>query len=102
MNEERKSPGETGEGEYYHVEVESKENFVQFRTQDIGRGGHTQRVAGQRKDGSWATQKWLIHKKDAHLADNGRLIVDDQKAKSIKDQIDGPILHVKGDIFKVQ
>ncbi len=46
---QRKKPGATGEGEYYHVVLRPKEGFVTFRTQDVGRKGHTLRVAGKKK-----------------------------------------------------
>ena len=56
----RKAPGSGGQGEYYHVEVRPGDDFVTFRTQDVGDPGHVQRVAGKRESGSWATVKWLI------------------------------------------
>ena len=43
----RQKPGSTGEGEYYHIEVLPKTGFVAFRTQDVGKSGHIQRVAGK-------------------------------------------------------
>jgi len=49
---EREKPGVTGEGEYYRVTVHPKEDFVTFRTQDIGGPGHIERVAGKRSSGS--------------------------------------------------
>lgn len=42
----RKKPGQSGQGDYYHIEVLPKGDFVTFRTQDVGRRGHIQRVAG--------------------------------------------------------
>src|SRR5260221_13972184 len=63
----RQKPGSSGKGDYYHVEVLPKTGFVTFRTQDVGRRGHIQRVAGKRASGSWATVKWLIGKQDAHV-----------------------------------
>jgi len=48
----------------------------------------------------WDTQAWLVAKENAHVADNGRLIIDDEKERSILEQIDGPITRVEGDIFK--
>ena len=47
----RKKPGSTGEGDYYHVTVRPKEQFSSFRTQDVGRKGHSQRLAGRRSSG---------------------------------------------------
>jgi hypothetical protein len=52
----RKKPGSAGKGDYYHIEVRPKSEFVSFRTQDVGRKGHIQRVAGKRSSGSWSTR----------------------------------------------
>ena len=41
--------------------------FVTFRNQDVGARGGIERVAGQRANGSWDTQKWLIGKNEAHI-----------------------------------
>src|SRR5437773_9727269 len=71
----RKKPGTGGTGEYYHVGVRPKQDFVTFRTQDVGDPGHIQRVAGKRQSGSWGTVKWLISKEDAHIEDN-KLVPD--------------------------
>src|SRR5438128_1256435 len=71
----RKKPGTGGTGEYFHVGVRPKENFVMFRTQDVGDPGHVQRVAGKRQSGSWDTVKWLISKEDAHV-EAGKLVPD--------------------------
>lgn len=35
-----------------------------FRTQDIGRKGHSKRIAGILKSGRWATQSMLISRRD--------------------------------------
>ena len=40
----RKKTGTGGEGDYYHVGVRPKEDFVTFRTQDVGEPGHVQKV----------------------------------------------------------
>jgi hypothetical protein len=48
----RAKPGSTGEGEYYHIEVRPKEEFVSFRTHDVGEKGGIQRVGGRRRSGS--------------------------------------------------
>src|SRR5437879_12071219 len=71
----RKKPGTTGEGEFYHIQVRPKEEFVTFRTQDIGGPGHIERRAGKRESGSWSTQAWLVSKQDAHM-EGDRLIPD--------------------------
>jgi len=97
----RAKPGSKKTGDYYHVTVRPKYEFTSFRTHDIGRPGHSQRVAGRRKSGSWATQKWLISKKDAHVT-NGELVADDEGAKEILDKLRGKIQRVKGDIFRAK
>ncbi len=97
----RKKPGAGGEGDYYHVEVRDKNQFTSFRTQDIGREGHTQRVAGHRKSGSWDTQKWLIHKDDAHV-EGDTLVTDDEDVQNVLDQLGSEPKHVKGDIFEAK
>lgn len=97
----RAKPGSTGEGEYYHVEVRPKEQFTSFRTQDVGREGHAQRVAGRRKSGSWDTQKWLISKSDAHV-ENGKLVADEPEAKKIFDSLGSEAEQVEADRFKAR
>jgi hypothetical protein len=96
----RRKPGTTGEGAFYRVEVRPKSAFTSFRTQDVGEKGGLERLAGRRKSGSWDTATWLISKDKAHLDARGQLIIDDKKALSVLEQIDGPIRHVRGDIFK--
>lgn len=95
----RKSPGTTGKGKFYRIEVRPKSDFVSFRIQDVGQKGGLERLAGKRPSGSWGTVSWLISKDDAHT-ERGKLIIDDKKAKSALKQIRGPIVHVKGDVFK--
>lgn len=69
-----------------------------FRTHDVGRSGHTQRITGKRSSGSWATHTWLISKDDAHVKD-GHLKADDVKIKRILQNLRGPIKKLKGSIF---
>ncbi|MCI0461512.1 MAG: hypothetical protein L0Z62_31560 [Gemmataceae bacterium] len=95
----RQKPGTGGEGDYYHVTVRPREDFVTFRTQDVGEPGHVQRVAGKRSSGSWSTQKWLISKEDAHVED-GKLIPDTAGAKDVLAKLGSKPVHVKGDIFE--
>lgn len=95
----RKLPGTTGKGKFYRIEVRPKSEFKIFRVQDVGRKGGLERLAGKRPSGSWGTVSWLISKDDAHT-ERGRLIIDDKKAKLALKQIRGPIIHVKGDVFK--
>jgi len=97
----RKPPGSTGEGEYYHVEVRPGDDFVTFRTQDVGDPGHIQRVAGKRESGSWATVKWLISKEDAHLSGD-TLVGDTKDAKDVIKKLGSKPVHKKGDLFEAK
>ncbi len=78
---DRERPG-AGGGNFYRVEVRPKEEFVTFRTQDVGSKGHIERVAGKRSSGSWATAAWLIDKKDAHVSGR-KLVADSSDAKKL-------------------
>lgn len=95
----RKSPGTGGKGSYYHVEVRPNDDFVTFRTQDVGDPGHIQRVAGQRENGRWSTVKWLIGKEDAHV-DNDKLVGDTQEAKDLLKKLRSKPVHKTGDLFE--
>lgn len=95
----RAKPGSTGKGNFFRIEIRPKGDFVTFRNQDVGEHGGLERLAGKRTSGSWDTVAWLISKESAHV-DNGRLVIDDAKVRTVLKQIRGPILHVKGDIFK--
>lgn len=97
----RKKPGSTGKGDYYHIEVLPKTGFVTFRTQDVGDPGHIQRVAGKRASGSWATVKWLVGKKDAHVRGEN-LIPDSKDAKELIKELGVKPVHVSGDRFKAK
>jgi hypothetical protein len=97
----RKKPGSTGEGEYYHVEVRPSDDFVTFRTQDVGDPGHVQRVAGKRESGSWATVKWLIGKEDAHVSGD-TLVGDTKDAKDVIKKLGSKPIHKKGDLFEAK
>lgn len=97
----RKKPGSSGEGEYYHVKVRAGANFTDFRTQDVGKRGHIQRVAGKRSTGTWSTVKWLIGKKDAHVQ-NGKLIPDTRDAKAVIEKLGTQPVRVVGDRFKAK
>jgi len=98
---ERKKPGTTGEGNYYHVEVRPKDEFTAFRTQDVGDRGHLQRVAGKRSSGSWATVKWLIGKEDAHV-EGGKLVGDTKEAKDLIKDLGTEPVHKSGDRFEAR
>jgi hypothetical protein len=97
----RKKPGTGGEGNYYHVEVRRSDDFVTFRTQDVGDPGHIQRVAGKRGSGSWDTVKWLISKDDAHI-ENEHLVPDSSEAKEVLGELGAQPVHLKGDIFEAK
>ncbi len=97
----RRRPGTTGEGHYYHIEVRRKREFVTFRTQDVGRKGHVQRVAGQRPNGTWDTVKWLIGKEDAHIQD-GILVADSKAAQKVFAELGSKPVSVKGDVFEAR
>ena len=92
-------PGTTGEGHYYQIEILSRRNFVEFRTEEIGRKGHIQRVAGQRPNGSWETVRWLIAKSDADVED-GQLVPKTANARKVFKELGSAPVHVKGDRFK--
>ena len=97
----RKAPGSSGRGDYYHVEVLPGEDFVTFQTQDVGRRGHIQRVAGKRSSGYWTTVKWLIGKEDAHIQDE-KLVPDTRAAKDVINQLGSPPVRLVGDRFKAK
>ena len=97
----RKKPGSGGQGDYYHVEVREGGDFETFRTQDVGDAGHLQRVGGKRPSGSWATVKWLINKKDAHV-ENGKLVGDTKDAKDLIKKLGSQPVQVTGDRFKAK
>jgi hypothetical protein len=97
----RKKPGTVGEGEYYRITVRPKEDFVTFRTQDVGGTGHIERVAGKRSSGSWDTQAWLISKDDAHV-EGESLIPDSEEAKRVMADLGSSPRHLKGDVFEAK
>ena len=97
----RRSPGSTGKGEYYHVEVRPGEDFVTYRTQDVGDPGHIQRVGGKRASGAWATVKWLISKEDAHVEGN-TLVGDTRDAKDVLKKLGSKATYKSGDLFEAK
>lgn len=94
----RKKPGMGDDGHYYRVVLRPKSEFVKFRTHDVGREGHTKRIAGKRSSGSWATHSWLIHKNDAKIEED-QLTTNDTKIKKILGSLRGPIKKYKGNVF---
>jgi hypothetical protein len=97
----RKKPGSGGEGEFYRIVVRPKEEFVTFRTQDVGGPGHVERVAGKRQSGSWDTQAWLVSKQDAHI-EGDILVPDTSDARDLLARLGSEPRHVKGDIFEAK
>jgi hypothetical protein len=97
----RKSPGSSGRGNYYHIELRRDEDFETFRTQDVGDPGHIQRVAGKREGGSWATVKWLIGKEDAHM-EGDSLVADTQDARDLLRRLRSKPVHLSGDRFEAK
>lgn len=96
----RKKPGITGAGKFYRIEVRPTSDFSSFRTQDVGRKGGLERIAGHRPSGSWATAAWLISKDHAHQGASGELVITDAKDRtSLKKALRGKIRHLKGDVF---
>ncbi|MEK7063354.1 MAG: hypothetical protein AAB955_01520 [Patescibacteria group bacterium] len=95
----RKAPGSTGKGKFYRIELRPKAQFTSFRVQDVGKKGGLERLAGHRPSGSWDTVTWLIAKDKATVV-NGHLKITGAKEKSVLKQIKGPVVHVKGDIFR--
>ncbi|MBS3087356.1 hypothetical protein J4226_02065 [Candidatus Pacearchaeota archaeon] len=96
----RKKPGMGGKGKFYRVVVRPKSEFVSFKTHDIGDKGHVERIAGKRSSGSWATQAWLVDKKEAHMATNGYLVGDSEDVRSVFAKLRRKPRHLKGDIFE--
>lgn len=96
----RKKPGTGGEGKFYRIEVRPKGQFTSFRTQDVGKKGGLERIAGRRSSGSWDTATWLVDKKHAHVTSSGQLVIDNAKERAaLAKALSGKITHVKGDIF---
>jgi len=95
----RKAPGSTGKGKFYRIEIRPKGQFSSFRVQDVGKKGGLERLAGRRKSGSWDTVSWLISKDKANVT-RGHLKIVGKKEQSVLKQIKGPIVHIKGDIFR--
>jgi hypothetical protein len=97
----RQKPGTTGKGKFFHIEVRPKRDFKIFRIQDVGKKGGLERVAGKRPSGSWDTVAWLVSKEDAKIR-NHELIIKDIHAKTVLKNLQGPIIRVKGDIFRAK
>jgi hypothetical protein len=98
---DRAEPGASGEGEFFHIEVRPPEEFRTFRTQDVGKSGGIERVAGKRASGSWDTQKWLISKQHAHL-EGDRLVPDTDDARDALAELGSTPEHVRADRFRAK
>lgn len=97
----RKKPGMGKRGKYYRVVVRPKSEFTSFRAHDIGRKGHSIRLAGKRKNGSWSTQAWLIAKSDATVK-GGILVGKDSETKKILSKLRTKPRKVKGNVFQAK
>jgi hypothetical protein len=98
---QRKKPGTQGGGDFFRIVVRPKEEFVTFRTQDVGSKGHVERLAGKRQSGSWATHTWLVSKEDAHI-EGHKLVPDTADARNLLAELGSEPEHVKGDVFKAK
>ena len=85
---------------FFHIEVQPKEAFVEFKTQDIGSDGGIERVAGKRAGGAWSTQEWLIAKDQAHV-ERGTLIGDTVDARRVLTMLGTEPRHIKADRFTI-
>lgn len=97
----RAKPGTRGKGEYYRIVVRPRSEFVSFRNHDVGKKGHLQRLAGKRKSGTWATQAWLINKKDAEVK-NRALVGKTKDAKNLLSKLRTKPRRVNADIFEAK
>lgn len=97
----RVKPGTTGEGDYYHIIVRPKSEFVTFRNQDVGDPGHILRMAGNRSSGSWDTHAWLVSKQDAHVEGN-TIIADSEDSRKLLETLGSKPTLVKGDVFEAK
>jgi hypothetical protein len=97
----RAKPGSRGGGAFFHVEVRPRREFRTFRTQDVGKKGGIERVAGKRSSGSWDTQKWLISKEHAHRVGR-RLVPDTADARKVLKILGASPRHLVGDRFKAK
>jgi hypothetical protein len=94
----RRSAGQGG-GRYYRVRVQNPpRKGGNCRTHDVGRAGHTKRIACVYPDKGWDTQAWLLSKKDFKQT-NGTLHPRSKSARTTYRMIlskHGKIHHKKG------
>ena len=86
--------------EFFHIEVQPREAFMEFKTQEIGSEGGIERVAGKRAGGAWSTQEWLIAKDQAHV-ERGLLIGDTADARRVLTMLGSEPRHIKADRFTI-
>lgn len=99
----RRAPGTGPDALFYRIELRPSRDFAAFRTQDVGKKGGLERVAGKRPSGSWDTQAWLISKKSAHVTRAGQLVIDDpEEREAIENAVGGPIMQLKSGIFRAK
>lgn len=97
----RKKPGTGSSAGYYRIEVRPSRTFASFRTQDVGKKGGLERIAGHRASGSWDTQAWLVSKEHAHVNDKNELVIDNSKEReALEKAISGKIVLARGGIFR--
>jgi hypothetical protein len=101
MSRKRAKPGSHSGGRFFHIEVRPAREFVSYRVQDVGAPGGVERLAGQRANGSWVTQKWLVEKTQAHV-ENGVLVPDTAEAEKILASLGSVPVHVRGDRFRAK
>lgn len=78
---------------YLRIRVKHPRQFTKIRTDDIGRKGHSMRLAGvNRKTGKWETQAWLVSKKDIKNRDIRALMLLNSIAKDLPKDKRGQIL----------
>jgi hypothetical protein len=95
----RARPGTKGEGDYFRIVLQPKEEFTTFCYHDVGEKGHILRLAGKRSSGSWDTQVWLIGKSDAHI-EADTLVADTEDARRLIEALGSKPIHVMGDVFE--
>lgn len=101
VGRKRTRPGSRSGGRFFHIEIRPAREFVRFRVQDVGAPGGVERLAGQRANGSWDTQKWLVEKTHAHI-ENGQLVPDSVEAEKLLASLGSTPVHASGDRFKAK
>ena len=97
----RAKPGSRGKGRFFHILVRPTAQFIRFRVQDVGTRGGVERVAGQRRNGSWDTVKWLVEKTHAHVH-GGTLVADSAEARKLLRNLGSTPVRTAGDRFRAK